>query len=87
MEMLVEGSLSILDFVSFLKRVIEHFISKLQDFLLFIAPTISLAIALLIYLGMLVLYKFVGRENDVTFLTLVLTIISVVIAGILTRPR
>lgn len=87
LELMVEGSLSILDFISFLKKIINQFLSKLKQFLLFIAPTISFSLAFLIYLGMLILYKYVGRDYDVTLLTIVLTVVSVVAASYLTRPK
>ena len=86
LDIILEGSLTIIDAFDLIKKLYTKFIEILKDFLYFIAPVISMWIAIMIYIGILFLYKGVGKENDVTILTTVLTVAMVVAVGILNRP-
>ncbi len=86
LDVVLEGSLTILDAINILKKLYERFITLLKDFIYFITPIIAIWIAIIIYIGLIILYKSVGMENDVTLLTIVLTVALVVAVGILNKP-
>lgn len=83
LEVLFEGSLTIIDLIEFIRLSIRKFVSLLRDFLLFIAPFLAFISALFIYVLFILVYKLVGRTYDVTLLTIVLTFIFVSAIGIL----
>ncbi|HLD03820.1 MAG TPA: hypothetical protein VJC17_03555 [Candidatus Dojkabacteria bacterium] len=84
---LLDGSLSIIEVLEFIDTVVRRFIKLIKDFLLFITPLFSFALATALYLFLLVDYKSVGKTNEVTVLTIVLTSGLVLLAGVLTAPR
>lgn len=86
LDVLLEGSLTIIDAIDFIKQLYDRFIELLRDFIYFITPLLAALVALAIYLGILVLYKGVGRENDITILTAVITVAMVVAVAVLNRP-
>ena len=86
LDVMLEGSLTILDAVEFLKQLYEKFIALLKDFIYYIAPLLASLVAGALYIGILVLYKSVGRENDVTLMTAILTVGMVIAVGVLNRP-
>jgi hypothetical protein len=87
LDIFLEGSLSILDFIQLIKDVWAQFIRTLKEFLIFAAPIFAFILALLLYLLILMLYKWVGREHDVTIMTIILTFILVFVVGVLNRPE
>jgi len=86
LDVLLEGSLTIIDAIDLIRKLYERFLLVLKDFIYFITPLLAVLVALAIYLGILVLYKGMGRENDITSLTAVITIAMVVAVGVLNRP-
>jgi hypothetical protein len=66
LEVLFEGSLTIIDLIEFIRLSIRKFVSLLRDFLLFIAPFLAFISALFIYVLFILVYKLVGRTYDVT---------------------
>lgn len=84
---LLEGSLSILDVIAFVDMLIQRFIKLIKDFILFITPIFSFAVAAALYVFLLIIYKSVGKTQEVTFLTIVITAGLVLFSGFLTRPR
>jgi hypothetical protein len=86
LDVVLEGSLTILDAIEFIKKLYHQFIAVLKDFIYFITPIFAVWIAAILYLFILVLYKGVGRENDVTLMTAIITIAMVVAVGVLNRP-
>ncbi len=86
LDVLLEGSLTILDAVEFLKKLYVRFLEVLKDFIYFITPVLAILVSIVVYLFVLVLYKGIGRENDVTILTTVITVAMVVAVGVLNRP-
>jgi len=86
LDVLLEGSLTIIDAVELIKQLYDRFIIMLKDFIYFIAPLLAAIVSLAIYVAILVLYKGIGRENDVTALTAVLTVAMVVAVAVLNRP-
>jgi hypothetical protein len=87
LDVLLEGSLTFIDLLDFLKLVYHRFIEILKDFAIYIAPVIAYIFTFVLYIGILVLYKTVGKTQDVTLLTIFLTIILVFAVGFLTKPK
>lgn len=87
LDVLFEGSLSIIDVIKFIRLAIDRFIYLLKEFLVFISPILSFIIAGLIYVMVLTLYKNVGRSFDVTGLTIILTLLLVAFVGMVTAPK
>ncbi|MBP7928145.1 hypothetical protein KAZ57_03290, partial [Patescibacteria group bacterium] len=86
LDILLEGSLTIIDAVEFIKKLYFYFIQLVKEFILFITPILAVGTAMAVYLGILVLYKYVGKENDVTLLTIILTAVLVSAVAFLTLP-
>lgn len=87
LDLLLEGTLTLLDFIEFIKKLWVFFIIKLQEFIYFIAPYIAYLLTLLIYLLLLVVYKSIGSKYDVTLLTGVLTVVLMIILGLFNSPE
>lgn len=86
LDILLEGSLTILDFIQLIRELWAEFISTLKEFLVFVAPVFSYIFALILYLLVLMLYKWVGRENDVTYMTVIITFVMIFLVGVMNRP-
>lgn len=86
LDVLFEGSLTLVDFVKFIKEVWKRFIILLKEFLIFAAPFFALLVNLVIYIILMYLYKWVGKSYDVTVLTFALTIILVIAVSLLNKP-
>ena len=54
---LLDGSLSIIEVLEFIDMVVRRFIKLIKDFLLFITPLFSFALATALYLFLLIIYK------------------------------
>ncbi len=87
LDVLLEGSLTILDFIEFIRELWRKFIETLKAFLLFSAPVYAYMLGFIIYVFLLFIYKSFGRAHDVTVLTIVLTVVLVLLIGILNRPE
>ncbi|KKS18988.1 MAG: hypothetical protein UU77_C0061G0004 [candidate division WWE3 bacterium GW2011_GWC1_41_7] len=83
LDVFLEGSFTVFDFINFLKEVYQLFLVKLRELLIFIAPVFAYIIGISTYFLLLYLYKLVGKHYDVTFLTIFLTITLVTLVGIL----
>lgn len=88
----LEGSLKIIDFLELVRSLWHRFIQLVKDFLLFAAPFFSYVLSLILYILLIVIYKSVGRgqngvPQDVTILTIVLTMGSLIAFGIISKPR
>ena len=86
LEILMEGSFSVLDVIDFIKQTIRLFVEKIKEILLSVAPMFSYIIAIAMYLGALYLYKMVGRTYDVTILTVVVTVTGISLLSLLNLP-
>jgi hypothetical protein len=82
----LEGSLKIIDFLELVRHLWHRFIELLKEFLIFAAPFIAYVIALLVYVLLLIIYKSVGRNYDVTILTIVITSVSLFAFGLISKP-
>lgn len=87
LEILLEGSLSFLEFWEFLKLLYRRFVEILKEFLLYAAPIFAYVLTLLIYVLLIVIYKTLGKTYDVTLFTIVLTVVLMVVVGVLSRPK
>lgn len=86
LDILLEGSLTIVDFVHFVKEVWRRFIALLKDFLVFAAPIFAYICGFIIYVLVMLLYKNVGRRYDVTAMTIILSFFMVLIFGFIAKP-
>lgn len=87
LDVLLEGSLTILDFIDFVKNLYKRFLIALKEFLIFAAPVMAYTLALITYVVIIVVYKTISLEHDVTILTIVLTIASVLSLAVLNTVR
>lgn len=85
LEIIMEGSLGIVDIIEFAKEVIRTTIRTIQDVLLFLVPVFSYIVAFLVYFLILVLFKFVGARFDVSLFTIGLTAVLMLVIGFLNR--
>lgn len=86
LDVLLEGSLTILDAIEFLKKLYQQFIAVLKEFIYFVTPILAAWLAAMAYVFIIVLYKMVGRTHDVTFLTAIISAAMVLAVGVLNRP-
>ncbi len=87
LDILLEGSLTLVDFINFAKELWKRFLELVREFLLYAAAVLAYLANLLIYIILLSIYKFVGRSYDVVFLTFVITISLTSIVAFLTKPK
>ena len=87
LDILLQGSLTFIDFVEFLKKLKNIFLEYLLDFMIFISPLIAYLLSIISYILLLVLYKIVGSTYDVTLLTIVLAIFLTLIVGLFNKPN
>lgn len=83
LDVFLEGSLTLIDFIDFLKKIYHKFIQILQEFVLFFTPATAYLISFFVYVLLIILYKEVGKEYDVTLLTVFLSITLVGLVGYL----
>lgn len=82
-DLFLEGSLTIIDAMQFVKKLIEEFIKTLKEAAILLIPYVSYLVAGILYLLILTFYKWIGRSYDVTFPTIFLAFLLTTIAGIL----
>lgn len=87
LDVIFEGSLSVIDAIELLKKMWERFKQMAREFIVYAAPVVGYIIALIVYIGVLVAYKTIGRNYDVTIFTVVLTFLLVLFVGFLNRPN
>lgn len=85
LDFLIEGSLSFVDFLAFLKLIWLKFLETIREFILYATPVFACITTLVIYILLLILYKNFGKHNDVTIFTIILTAIMVFLIGYLNR--
>lgn len=87
LDVLLEGSLTFIDFIEFLKLIYRRFVEIMIDFLIFSSPIIAYIVSFICYLLILLLYKAYGRSYDITIFTVILTFVLVGLVGVLNRPQ
>lgn len=85
LDFLIEGSLSLVDFLAFLKLIWLKFLETIREFILYATPVFACVASLIIYVLLIVLYKNYGKYNDVTIFTIILTATMMFIIGFLNR--
>lgn len=83
LDILLEGSLTIIDVVDLLKEIYKTFISLLKDFAVYVAPVFAYLASFVIYYLLMVFYKKIGRNYDVTLITVLITVATIVLASFL----
>lgn len=86
LDVLLEGSLTIIDILDFIKLVYRRFVEVLKDFVLYVTPVIAYVLNFLLYVLVIYIYKSVGINHDVTYLTIGLTFLMVMGFGIVNKP-
>jgi len=86
LDILVEGSLTLVDFVNFIKKLWKRFLKILKEFILYATPVLAYLFNLIIYILLIILYKYVGGSYDVTLLTILLTTLLVTAVSFLNKP-
>jgi len=87
LDILLEGSLSVIDVIDFIKEAYKTFIAILKEFVFYAAPIIAILCAFTVYYFILLIYKLVGKSYDVTFLTIIITSATILVAGVLNKPQ
>ena len=87
LDVLLEGSLTLIDFIEFLKLIYKRFIEMLKEFLLYVTPILSYITAAIIYVLLLILYKTIGRSYDVTVFTIIITVLLVATVALLNKNK
>ncbi len=77
LDFLLEGSLTIVDFIEFLRKVWRKFLSLLKDFLTYFIPFTAVLVTIVIYFVLIYIFKYVGKTYDVTYLGIGLTILLI----------
>lgn len=87
LDVLLEGSLTLIDFIEFLKLIYKRFIEMLKEFLLYVTPILSYIVAAIIYVLLLIVYKTIGRSYDVTVFTIIITVLLVTTVALLNKNK
>ena len=87
LDMLLEGALTFIDFLEFLKNLWRRFVDLLKEFLLFATPIFAYIAAFLVYVLLLYVYKSVGKTYDVTIMTVAITAVAILGFGFLSKPQ
>ena len=87
LDLLLEGGMSFIDFLDFIKDVWKKFVELLLEFLLLAAWILAYIVCGIIYILILLLYKSVGSHYDVTLMTIGITILMVAAFGIISKPK
>jgi len=84
---MLEGSLSLIDLADFAKEFLKKFRAYFHEFVLYITPILSYLVATLLYLLLLFVFKYYGKDHDVAIFTMIFTAIATLVIGIYNRPR
>jgi hypothetical protein len=86
-DLILEGSITIIEVIDFIKSLIEAFKQTIISAIIIFIPYASYFLAAFTYFFVLIFYKWIGAFYDVTILTIVITLVLTVIAGILNLPK
>jgi hypothetical protein len=86
LDILMEGSLSFVDFLAFLKLVWLRFLELLREFILYVTPVAAFALTLVLYTLLIFVYKNYGKNHDITIFTIILTATLVLVMGVINKP-
>ncbi len=85
LDIFVEGSLSIVDIMNFLKMAVTFIVDVIKQVIYFIIPAIAYLLGAVVYFGLIYAYKWVGKQFDVTLFTIFLAAALVVVTGFLNK--
>lgn len=86
-DMFLEGSLTLIDIGNFIRETIKTFLELVVDFLMLVIPNLSYILAGALFVLILLIYKVVGVNNDVTIMTVSLAFGLTIVSGLLTLPK
>jgi len=86
-DLALEGSLTAISFIEFLKELKETFIDISKRVILITIPYVSYIIAAITYLIVIILYKAYGTNHDVLGMTIAVTVILTFLAGLMNLPK
>lgn len=87
MNIILEGSLTIIDLADFFKEAWRQIKKNLRDLIYMITPGLAFLAGMVLYVILMYIYKYVGKDNDVTTFTLILAGVMTVVVGIFNRPK
>ncbi len=85
LDIFVEGTLTIVDLMNFIKLALKFIVEVLKQAIYFLVPFIAYLLGALIYYVLLFAYKWVGKSYDVTLFTIVLASVLVIATGFLNK--
>lgn len=85
LDIFIEGTLSIVDIMNFLKMAVTFVVDVIKQVVYFLIPVFAYLIGAVVYFALLYAYKWVGKQFDVTLFTIFLAALLVVITGLLNR--
>lgn len=85
LDIFVEGTLTIVDLMNFIKLALKFIVEVLKQAIYFLVPFIAYLLGALIYYVLLYAYKWVGKSYDVTLFTIVLASVLVIATGFLNK--
>lgn len=86
-EALMEGSFTVIDIASFLRKIWDEFLELVKQLVNFLAPMLGMALAFLLYVLIFVTYKWVGAKYDVTLMTIVLTALIIIFNALINQAH
>ena len=86
-DLALEGSLTAIRIIEFLKELKETFIEISKRVILIAIPYFSYIIATIAYLIVIILYKAYGTDNDVLAMTIAVTVVLTLLAGLMNLPK
>ena len=86
-DLFLEGSLTLIDIINFIRETIKSFFINIGNVLISLIPHLSFIIAGVIYLLVLMFFKFIGKYYDVTITTVILSFLITIVSGYLTLPK
>jgi len=86
-EAFMEGSFAVIDGARFIKLVVVEFLNMIKQFISFLSPIVGSALAIWLYFLILLLYKWVGSQYDVTAMTVILTAFLIAFNALLNKSR
>lgn len=85
--MFLQGSMTAIDLINFLSLLWKTFVQTAKEASLFILPYFGILAAIVVYIVIIYIFKFVGKYFDATVPTILLTIFVTFVAGLLTLKK
>ncbi len=85
LDIFIEGTLTIVDVMNFIKEAIKFIGDVLKQAIYFLIPFLAYLLGAAVYFVLIYAYKWVGKSYDVTLFTIVLSALLVVATGFLNK--